>query len=201
MLLRANAVKLSPAQPFTWASGWKSPVYCDNRLTLSFPDIRNYIKTAFCELVQQAFPGTEAIAGVATAGIPQAALVADLLQLPMLYVRSKPKGHGRENLIEGEVAPGTSIIVVEDLVSTGGSSIKAAQALQQAGYQVKGLVAVFTYGFAVADENFARAGIPFQTLTNYGELLQTALQHHYIKEKDLQSLQQWRQAPATWGQQ
>ena len=199
-LLEISAVKLSPEKPFTWASGWKSPVYCDNRLTLSHPAIRSYIKQQFSALIEQKFPEATAIAGVATAGLPQAALVADALEMPMLYVRSKPKGHGRENLIEGEAPKNSKIVLVEDLISTGGSSIKAAQALQEAGFEVLGLIAVFTYGFPVAEQNFEAAGIPFATLSHYEALLEVAAEKKYIGQDQVAMLQQWRKNPAEWGQ-
>ncbi len=154
LLLKIGAIRLRPEQPFTWASGWKSPIYCDNRLSLSFPDVRTFIKRALTQLVTREHPHVEAIAGVATAGIPQGALVADALNLSFAYVRSSPKGHGMENLIEGHLPAGRKVVIVEDLVSTGGSSLKAAEALQKHGCQVLGMVCIFTYGFALADQNF-----------------------------------------------
>lgn len=198
-LLEIEAVKIQPAQPFTWASGWKSPIYCDNRLTLSHPEIRSMIKKGLAALVQEKFEGIDGIAGVATAGIPQAALIADYLQIPMLYVRSKPKGHGRENMIEGSIPQGSTLIVIEDLISTGGSSLKAVDALKEAGYQVAGLLAIFTYGFDLAVQNFSDAKVPFHTLSSYDELLETALEENYIKSEAMSTLKSWRTNPAEWG--
>jgi len=199
-LLKIEAIKLNVAQPFTWASGWKSPIYCDNRLSLSFPAIRDFIKQVLVETVKERFPEAEAIAGVATAGIPQGALLADALGLPFLYVRSKPKGHGMTNLIEGKAVAGQKVVVVEDLVSTGGSSIKAAKDLQAAGVEVMGMLAIFTYGFPIADENFKAAGITLHTLSNYSVMLQEALASGYITEGDLSTLEEWRKSPSTWKQ-
>jgi orotate phosphoribosyltransferase len=198
LLLDAGAVKLQPHQPFTWASGWKSPIYCDNRLTLSHPEIRMQFKKALAELVNLHFPQVEGIAGVATAGIPQAALVADVLELPLLYVRPKPKDHGRENLVEGEVPTGTRLVVIEDLVSTGGSSIKATLALRESGYEVLGMAALFTYGFPVAQQHFADAHIPFVALTDYPALLEEAQSRGTIQPEDLALLKAWREAPDRW---
>jgi orotate phosphoribosyltransferase len=197
-LLEAGAIKLSPDNPYTWASGWKSPIYCDNRLTLSFPIIRNYIKEQLTSAIKSHFPTVESLAGVATAGIPQAALVADRMSLPMLYVRSKPKGHGLENLIEGKVSQGQKVVVVEDLISTGGSSLSAAQALQKEGFQVLGLVAIFTYGFPQSVQAFNEAKIPFYTLTNYETLLEVAIEMGVIQMNKFPLLQDWRKNPSTW---
>lgn len=199
MLLEIRAIKIQPQNPFTWASGWKSPIYCDNRLSLSHPEVRTYIKESLAQKIKAVFPEVSAIAGVATAGIPQGALVADELNLPMLYVRSKPKGHGRENMIEGEVSKEAKIVVIEDLISTGGSSIKAAEALQAAGHQIEGLFAIFTYGFPLADQNFEKAGIPFHTLTDYPTLLEIALSENKIKESEVASLKEWSKNPSEWG--
>ena len=199
MLLDIKAVKISPEQPFTWASGWKSPIYCDNRLSLSHPSVRTFMKEALVSLINEKFDGVDGIAGVATAGIPQAALIADAMELPMMYVRSKPKGHGRENMIEGSMPEGSTLVVIEDLISTGGSSLKAVEALINAGYKVSGLTAIFTYGFDVAVKNFSNAGIPFYTLSSYTELLEVALEKSYIKESELESLKAWRKDPGTWG--
>lgn len=199
-LLQIEAIKLSVDNPFTWASGWKSPIYCDNRLSLSFPAIRSYIKNALVEAVKTQFPQAEAIAGVATAGIPQGALLAEALDLPFLYVRSKPKGHGMTNLIEGKAVAGQKVVVIEDLVSTGGSSIKAAKDLQAAGIEVLGMLAIFTYGFPIADENFKAANIALHTLSNYTVMLEEALKSGYINEEDLTTLNEWRQSPSTWKQ-
>jgi orotate phosphoribosyltransferase len=197
-LLEAGAVRLNPQQPFTWSSGWKSPIYCDNRITLSYPRIRSYIKNALYELIQESFPGTELIAGVATAGIPQGVLVADLLALPFVYVRSKPKEHGMGNLVEGRLEPGQKTVVIEDLISTGGSSLKVAAALREAGAKVTGMVAIFTYGFPQAERHFQEAGIPLATLTNYNILIDQALQSGHIGAEVLPSLKAWRQDPENW---
>jgi len=198
-LLEIEAVKISPNKPFTWASGWQSPIYCDNRVSLSFPKIRTFIKEELANLVKEKFTGVDGIAGVATAGIPQAALIADYLSLPMLYVRSKPKGHGRENMIEGSMVEGANLVVIEDLISTGGSSLKAVEALKAAGFKVAGLLAIFTYGFDLAEKNFGEANVPFYSLSSYNALLEKALQKKYIEEGALASLQSWRKAPAEWG--
>lgn len=197
-LLNAGAIRLQPDEPFTWSSGWKSPIYCDNRISLSFPELRTYIKAQLAALVRTHFPDTEAIAGVATAGIPQGALIADYLNLPFLYVRSKPKGHGMTNQIEGKASPGQRVVVVEDLISTGGSSLKAVEALREADVKVDGLVAIFTYGFDLASENFAQAGVPYHCLSNYSHLLDEALRRHIIREEDKELLTNWRRDPANW---
>lgn len=199
LLLDIKAIKISPEQPFTWASGWKSPIYCDNRLSLSHPSVRTYIKNALSMKIQELYPEADAIAGVATAGIPQGALVADNLHLPMLYVRSKPKSHGMTNMIEGEMPKGSKIVVIEDLISTGGSSIKAAKALQEAGYEVLGMMAIFTYGFPVSDENFTEAGITLTTLSDYNYLIELAEEEKYISADMVDSLKSWRLNPAEWG--
>jgi orotate phosphoribosyltransferase len=197
-LLKVQAVKLSPEQPFQWASGWKSPIYCDNRITLSYPQVRTLIKEKLVELIQLQFPSVSCIAGVATAGIPQGALVADLMKLPFLYVRSSPKSHGMQNLIEGTADKNAKIVVIEDLISTGGSSLKAAEALRQAGYNVLGMAAVFTYNFQVAVDNFQAADLPFYALSNYDDLIQIALEKGIIEEKLTKTLQAWRLSPHTW---
>ncbi|WP_210490548.1 orotate phosphoribosyltransferase [Rufibacter aurantiacus] len=198
-LLETQAVRLRPEQPFKWSSGWNSPIYCDNRVTLSYPHIRSYIKNALAEAIQQQFPGVQAIAGVATAGIAQGALVADILNLPYLYVRPEPKSHGMGNQIEGKLQPGQRVVLIEDLISTGGSSLKAAKAVQAAGGEVIGMAAIFTYGFAQADENFSAAGIPTICLSNYNALLETAATQGYISQEAIATLEQWRKAPETWG--
>ena len=197
-LLDAEAVKLRPSDPFIWASGWKSPIYCDNRLTLSYPQIRTNIKYSLAELVKLSFRGVQAIAGVATAGIAQGALTADLLNLPFLYVRSKAKGHGMENLIEGKVEPGQKVVVIEDLVSTGGSSIKAALALREAGVEVLGLAAIFTYGFPEATANFEKEGIATFCLSDYNTLIQEAIKIGRVPDSMLPALEKWREDPASW---
>lgn len=198
-LLKIEAIKLSPNDPFSWSSGWNSPIYCDNRMTLSYPELRTFIKKAFKEEILFRYPLVEAIAGVATAGIPQGALVADILDLPFIYVRSKAKGHGMTNLIEGEVRTGQKVVVIEDLISTGGSSIKAALALREAGLEVLGLGAIFTYGFPHAAANFAKEGLDFFTLSDYTAMLEPAVQMGYVNDNDLQSLAEWRENPEEWG--
>ena len=197
-LLEIEAIRLQPEKPFTWASGWKSPIYCDNRLSLSFPPVRNLIKEQLVRNVQHYFPQAEAIAGVATAGIPQGALLANDLDLPFVYVRSKAKGHGMENMIEGKVIPGQKVVIVEDLVSTGGSSLKAAQDLKNAGFEVLGMVSIFSYGFDLAAKNFENAGIKLVCLCHYEALLPRALSKNYISEEMLKSLSAWRKDPANW---
>ena len=197
-LLMVKAIKLQPANPFTWASGWKSPIYCDNRKTLSYPSLRNFVKIEISRLILEKFGQVDAIAGVATGAIPQGALVADELNLPFVYVRSKPKDHGLENLIEGELRPGMKVVVIEDLVSTGGSSLKAVEALRQNGCEVIGMVASFTYGFQVAVEAFKAANVKLLTLTNYEAVLKVALDTDYIAEEDIEVLQAWRKDPANW---
>lgn len=198
-LLQVEAIKLSKENPFTWSSGWKSPIYCDNRLSLSYPETRTFIKEALAKAAKNHFPGYEAVAGVATAGIPQGALLADALGVPFIYVRSKPKGHGMENLIEGKVTPGQKVIIVEDLISTGGSSLKAADALQKSGFEVLGMLSIFTYGFQLADDNFENAGIKLHCLSNYQIMLEKAIELGYINESDVASLEEWRTDPGNWG--
>lgn len=198
-LLSIGAIKLSPRNPFTWASGWKSPIYCDNRLSLSHPAIRSKIKTALALAISNSFSGIDAIAGVATAGIPQGALVADELDLPFLYVRSKSKGHGLQNLIEGKLEEGQNVLLVEDLVSTGGSSLAAAEALQEAGGQVVGMAAIFTYGFPLAEENFEKNKIDLVVLSDYDHLLDHAQDERMFENEFLKTLKEWRTDPANWG--
>ena len=197
-LLEVKAIKLQPQQPFTWASGWLSPFYCDNRKTLSYPSLRTLVKTELCHNILEHFPEAEAIAGVATGAIAQGALVADQLGLPFCYVRSKAKDHGMQNLVEGEVQPGAKVVVVEDLISTGGSSLKAVEALRQYGCNVIGMVASYTYGFHVAEEAFKKAGVHLVTLTDYDHVVKQALKTGYIKEADLTMLEEWRKNPADW---
>lgn len=194
-----QAVRLRPADPFTWSSGWKSPIYCDNRVTLAYPEVRTYIKQALADLVKQQFPDTQVIAGVATAGIPQGALVADVLNLPYCYVRPEPKKHGMGNQIEGQLDAQQRVVVVEDLISTGGSSLKVVEALRQAGAEVVGLIAIFTYGFAVADHNFNQSGVKLVCLSHYDTLVQEAKALDYIPTDALESLSDWRKNPAEWG--
>lgn len=197
-LLKISAIKLQPQNPFTWASGWNSPIYTDNRKTLSYPEIRTFIKVELCRIIMENFPKPDAIAGVATGAIAQGALVADELGLPYVYVRSTPKDHGLENLIEGNVKPGQKVVVIEDLISTGGSSLKAVEALRSAGCEVVGMAAIFTYGFPIADEKFAEAGVTLRTLSNYNSMLQAALETNYIRPQDIQTLSEWREDPANW---
>jgi orotate phosphoribosyltransferase len=197
-LLKIKAIKLQPNNPFTWASGWKSPFYCDNRKTLSYPALRNFVKTEITRIILERFGEVDAIAGVATGAIPQGALVADALNLPFVYVRSKPKDHGLENLIEGELKPGMKVVVVEDLISTGGSSLKAVEAIRQNGCEVIGMVAAYTYGFDVATAAFKQAKVELVTLTNYEAVVAEAVRIGYIQEEDVKLLNQWRRDPAHW---
>jgi orotate phosphoribosyltransferase len=197
-LLQIKAVKLNPKDPFTWASGIKSPIYCDNRVTLSYPQIRTFIRQAFAEAILESFGKPDVIAGVATGGIAQGALVAEELGLPFIYVRSSAKGHGMGNLIEGYFEKGQRVVVIEDLISTGGSSLKAVEALRDSGLEVKGLLAIFSYGFDVATQNFNEAHCPYITLSNYDILLQKAVSDNVLSETDLSSLQAWRTNPKEW---
>ncbi|MDE7135834.1 MAG: orotate phosphoribosyltransferase [Muribaculaceae bacterium] len=197
-LLNISAIKLQPEMPFTWASGWNSPIYTDNRKTLSYPDVRTFIKVELSRIIMENFGEAEAIAGVATGAIAQGALVADELMLPYAYVRSTPKDHGLENLIEGNLKPGQKVVVIEDLVSTGGSSLKAIEAVRAAGCEVIGMVAIFTYQFPVAQEAFKKAGVKLITLSNYSAMLEVALETKYIRESDVETLHEWRKDPANW---
>jgi len=197
-LLQIKAIKLQPKKPFTWASGWKSPIYCDNRVALSHPPIRTYIRQKLSELIQEEFGSVEMISGVATAGIPQGVLVAQDLGLPFTYVRSNSKDHGRENQIEGEIVSGQRAVVVEDLISTGKSSLKAVHALRAADCNVVGLVSIFTYGFAEAEANFTEAKCRHLSLCNYDNLLEVAAKHNYILNSDIEMLEQWRANPSEW---
>lgn len=197
-LLDVKAIKLQPENPFTWASGWKSPFYCDNRKTLSFPALRTFVKTELTRLVMENFPEADAVAGVATGAIAQGALVADELGMPFAYVRSKPKDHGLANLIEGELPAGAKVVVVEDLISTGGSSLKAVEALRNAGFEVVGMVASYTYGFDVAKKAFEDAKVTLMTLTNYEAVLEAALNTGYISQEQIPTLNEWRSNPSEW---
>ena len=197
-LLKINAIKLQPANPFVWASGWNSPIYTDNRLTLSYPDVRTFIKTELTRVIMETYPEAEAIAGVANGAIAQGALVADTLNLPYAYIRSTPKDHGLENLIEGDLRSGSKVVVVEDLVSTGKSSLKAVEALRNAGCEVVGMVALFTYGFPEAEANFEDAGVELHTLSDYNNMLEAALATRFITESDIETLRRWRVDPANW---
>ena len=198
MLLQIQAIKLSTEKPFTWSSGWKSPIYCDNRLSLSYPEIRKSIRDGLVQAIRENFFTVESIAGVATAGIAQGALVAEALNLPFLYVRPKPKDHGMENLIEGKVIKGQKVVVIEDLVSTGGSSLKAVVALREAGFEVLGMVSIFNYGFDIATRNFYEANLSLISLSDYNSLLKYALDQKYITEDQVTSLKAWRVDPSNW---
>lgn len=197
-LLQVKAIKLQPNNPFTWASGWLSPFYCDNRKTLSYPELRNYVKLELVHKVLECFPEAEVVAGVATGAIAQGALVADELNLPFVYVRSKPKDHGLENLIEGDLRPGMKVVVIEDLISTGGSSLKAVEAIRSNACEVIGMVASYTYGFPVAENAFREANVRLETLTDYEHVVAEALATGYISEHDVEVLHDWRQAPDKW---
>lgn len=198
-LLKIKAIKLQPSEPFTWASGWKSPIYCDNRKTLSFPEIRTLVRDEFVKTVKAKYPQAEVIAGVATGAIAQGALVAQELGLPFIYVRSSPKDHGLGNLIEGELKAGQKVVVIEDLISTGGSSLKAAEAVRAAGAEVLGMVAIFTYGFPVSENAFKEHKVELTTLSNYNAMIETAVATGYVKEEQVETLKEWRKSPDTWG--
>jgi orotate phosphoribosyltransferase len=197
-LLQIKAIKLEPTNPFTWASGLKSPIYCDNRITLSYPTIRTYIRQKFSEVIHEEFGSVDMISGVATAGIPQGVLVAQDLGLPFTYVRSSAKEHGRQNLIEGEVVDGQRVVVIEDLVSTGKSSLNAVQALRDAGCNVVGLLSIFSYNLPVAEENFREAKCRLISLSNYEALISYALEHQFISPSEIETLRQWRLDPENW---
>ncbi len=198
-LLQIKAIKLDLKEPFEWASGWKSPIYCDNRITLSYPSIRNYIRQQFVQIISEEFGDIDVIAGVATGGIPHGVLVAQDLGLPFAYVRSSKKGHGLANRVEGIIESGQSVIVIEDLISTGGSSLSAVEALRDAGASVKGLLAIFTYGFEIADERCRKAKCNAYALSDYHHLLDQAITDGYIREEDVKSLKNWRDNPENWG--
>ena len=198
-LLQIKAIRLQPAQPFTWASGWKSPIYCDNRISLSHPKVRTYIRQALVKKIEEKFGKPDLIAGVATAAIAQGVLVAEAMGLPFVYVRSSPKDHGRENLIEGELKEGQSAVVIEDLISTGGSSLKAVKALRDAGCKVSGMISVFTYGFRLAEDNFQKENCPVVSLCDYETLIAKAVDSNFITKADLHTLQAWRDQPDSWG--
>lgn len=197
-LLKVKAIKLQPNNPFVWASGWNSPIYCDNRKTLSYPGIRNYIKVELVRTIINLYPDVEVIAGVATGAIAQGALVADELGLPFIYVRSSPKDHGLENLIEGDLKPKQKVVIIEDLISTGGSSLKAVEAIRKDGSEVLGMVAIFTYGFALAEDKFKNAKVKLTALSNYDAVLAEALATNYITEKEVETLKEWRHNPSVW---
>jgi orotate phosphoribosyltransferase len=198
-LLEIDTIKIQPLSPFTWASGWKSPIYCDNRKILSFPETRSFIRDKFVEIIQDKYPEAEVIAGVATGAIAHGVLVADKLELPFIYIRSKPKGHGLENLIEGDLKPGQKVVVIEDLVSTGESSLKAAEAVNNFGGEVIGMLSIFTYNFDVAKEKFKKANIELTPLSRYQVLIDTALEAGEISKDQIETLMEWREDPANWG--
>ena len=199
-LLQIKAIKLQPNDPFTWASGWKSPIYCDNRTTLSFPKIRTYLRQELAKIVIEKYGKPDVIAGVATGAIAIGVLVAEELGVPFIYVRPEAKKHGRQNQVEGFLESGSNVVVIEDLISTGKSSLNAVKALKKESVTVKGMIAIFTYGFAVADENFEKAKVELTTLSNYDALLEQANDTNYISEKDLDTLQDWRTNPSEWNQ-
>jgi len=198
-LLQIKAIKLQPTEPFTWASGWKSPIYCDNRLTLSYPHIRNFIRSQMAKQIEQQFGKPDVIAGVATGAIALGVLVAEEMGLPFVYIRSKAKEHGKQNQIEGHLEKGQSVVVIEDLISTGGSSLSAVEALQDAGAKVLGMMGIFTYGFQIAENNFTKAKVELVTLSDYHHLLDHAVRTGYIPEGEKEMLQNWRENPADWG--
>ena len=199
LLLQINAIKLNPRNPFTWASGWQSPIYCDNRLILSFPLIRNYVRDEFSKYIEKQFGKPDVIAGVATGAIGTGILVAESMGLPFVYVRPEPKKHGRQNQVEGFLQKGQNVVIVEDLISTGNSSLLAVEALRAAGANIKGMAAIFTYGFDVATENFKNANVDLFTLSNYQNLLNLAVAKKYITEDEEQTLRDWSSKPSTWG--
>jgi orotate phosphoribosyltransferase len=199
LLLQINTIKVQPSLPFTWASGWKSPIYCDNRKILSYPGVRETVRDRFAEIISEKYPDAEVIAGVATGAIAHGVLVAEKLGLPFIYIRSEPKSHGLENLIEGDLGAGQKVVIVEDLISTGGSSLKAAQAVSSFGGKVLGMVAIFTYEFPLAQKNFAQAGLELTTLSRYQVLIEQAVKAGQISENEIQNLMLWREDPANWG--
>lgn len=198
LLLQINAIKLNPQEPFTWSSGWKSPIYCDNRMILSYPAVRNYVKKMLAEQIKEKFGMPDVIAGVATGGIGIGALVAEYLDLPFVYVRPEAKKHGRQNQIEGALQPGQSVVVIEDLISTGKSSLNAVNALKSAEAEIKGMLAIFSYGFDLAKQNFHRQGIDFAVLSDYPTLIELAAEREYLKQEDLNKLEEWRKNPSNW---
>ena len=197
-LLQINAIKLQPQEPFTWASGWNSPIYCDNRICLSFPEVRNFLKSKFSDLIKKQYPNAEVIAGVATGAIGIGMLVADALDLPFIYVRPEPKKHGRQNQIEGILPENKNVVVIEDLISTGKSSLAAVEALNKSNANLLGMVAIFNYGFEVADKNFAAAEVNLHTLSNYENLIALAEEQNYVSKEQVATLQDWRLNPSEW---
>lgn len=200
LLLQIKAIKLSPNEPFSWASGWKSPIYCDNRITLSYPPVRLFLKEEIAKIVELEYGKPDVIAGVATGAIAMGILVAQELGVPFIYVRPEPKKHGRKNQIEGHLESGQNVVVIEDLISTGNSSLNAVEALKEAGAVVKGMVAIFSYGFKIADDNFDEKGVRLTTLSNYDDLLEQALESNYVTQKELKTLNDWRENPSKWNQ-
>ena len=200
LLLQINAIKLKPSEPFTWASGWKSPIYCDNRTALSYPSIRNYLRENLAKIIEDMYGKPDVIAGVATGAIGIGVLVAQELNLPFIYVRPEPKSHGRQNQIEGFIEEGKNVVVIEDLISTGKSSLNAIKALRDANVNVKGMVAIFSYGFEIAKDNFKEENIELTTLSDYDHLLEQCLSSSYINEAELKDLSEWRKSPSTWNQ-
>lgn len=198
-LLQIKAIKLNPTNPFTWASGWNSPIYCDNRKILSYPDARKDVYNAFAKVIADLYPEAEIIAGVATGAIAHGVLAAEKMGKPFIYVRSSPKAHGLTNQVEGEYHKGAKVVVIEDLISTGGSSLSAVEALRDAGCEVLGMVAIFTYGFATAEKNFDNAGVKLKTLSNYNTMIELAIEQGYVAENHLATLREWRESPSTWG--
>lgn len=197
-LLQIKAIKLNPTNHFTWASGWYSPIYCDNRKILSYPAVRKQVYEAFADLIAEKYPEAEVLAGVATGAIAHGVLVAEKMGKPFIYVRSAPKSHGLTNQVEGEVKPGSKVVVIEDLVSTGGSSLSAVDALKKADCDVLGMVAIFTYGFPTAEQNFANAGVKLDTLSNYNTMIEMAIEQGYVHPDELETLKEWRRDPASW---
>ena len=198
VLLKVKAIKLSPSEPFTWASGWKSPIYCDNRVTLSYPPVRVFLKEEIAKIVELQYGKPDVIAGVATGAIAIGILVAQELGVPFIYVRPEPKNHGRKNQIEGHLESGQNVVVIEDLISTGKSSLNAVKALKEVGAVVKGMVAIFSYGFDIASDNFKNSNVALTTLSNYSHLLEQAMDSKYITEKELETLSEWRKDPGNW---
>lgn len=199
-LLQIKAIQLNVQNPFIWASGWKSPVYCDNRILLSFPEVRNFVKNELVNIVREHFPQANCIAGVATAGIPHGTLVADILQLPMVYVRDKPKGHGMKNSIEGRLPDNARVVVIEDVISTGKSSLKAVEDLREAGAHIEGMAAIYSYEFEIAKTRFKELNVDLLTITNYSDLIPTAVNSGYVSADSLQTLSEWRNNPSTWNE-
>ena len=198
LLLQIKAIKLEPQEPFTWASGWKSPIYCDNRIILSYPPIRNFVRENFARQIEELYGKPDVIAGVATGAIGIGMLVAEYMNLPFIYVRPEAKGHGRKNQIEGHLESGQTVVVIEDLISTGNSSLNAIKALQEANVTIKGLLAIFSYGFKISEDNFKKANIDLYTLSGYDHLIDTAVKSNYINESEAETLKSWRKDPSNW---